>query len=389
MPPSTTLKWRTGNGLGLLISSIALVATPVSGQELILKRDYPGSGPYECPAPGIISQPGPDDVARAGQLASDANAQLILGDLEAVETLLAQAIALDPSSADFAYRRGGVLEELGFTERAMVEYCRAIDLDIAAQGIPATVVRAEIDELWDQIRARLPEPARAAFAGALAAADDSLYFEAIESFTVSVDLAPDWADPLYNRGVLNEFVGNDRAALADFRQYLVLVADPEAADALAISERIGSLEGAASVATPSPMGALALGALPGMGYYYSRQPIPGTITLVAAGASLAAGILVRERTTVCLAVVSSGATCPNEDVVDQFTDRPYMLYGVGAAALVTIAGAFDAWRRAKRARAEAEEITGPFAPPSVEAGLPTISAYKDQIDLSFIRVRFR
>ena len=389
MPPSTTLKWRTGNVLGLLVSSIAALAAPTSAQELILRRDYPGSGPYECPAPGIISEPAPDDAARARQLASDANAQLILGDLERVETLLAQAIALDPSSADFAYRRGGVLEELGFPERAMVEYCRAIDLDIAAEGIPATGVRADIDLLWNQIRARLPEPARAAFAGALAAADDSLYLEAIESFTVAVDLAPEWATPLYNRGLLNEFMGNDRAAVADFRAYLLLVADPEAADALAISERLGALEGAASVVTPNPMGALALGALPGMGYYYTRQPIPGTITLVAAGASLAAGLLLRERTTVCLAVVPSDGTCPSADIVDQFTDRPYMLYGIGAAAAVTIAGAYDAWRRAKQARAQAEEITGPFAPPSIEAGFPEISAYRDQIDLSFLRVRFR
>jgi hypothetical protein len=47
-------------------------------------------------------EPGPDERAQAGQLASEANQAMILGDFERVATLLQRASALNPTSADLA-----------------------------------------------------------------------------------------------------------------------------------------------------------------------------------------------------------------------------------------------------------------------------------------------
>ena len=79
---------------------------PLLGQELELIRVYPGSGPYECVAPASPVLPSPDDRARAGQLASDANQAMVLGEMNQVQALLQEAVRLDPSSADLAYQIG-------------------------------------------------------------------------------------------------------------------------------------------------------------------------------------------------------------------------------------------------------------------------------------------
>lgn len=329
----------------------------------------------------------PADASRAAQLATDANQALILGDFERVRALLEQSIELDPASADLAYRHGNVLEVMGELEPAILEYCRALDLDVQSLGV--TGVRQNIDVLWGQIRRQLPEAARNAFEAGLAAADDSLYVEAIESFTAAIDGAPGWGDPIYNRAALHEVTGNVRAALDDLRAYRQVVADPDDADALEISERIGVLEGAASVSTPSPSGALALGAVPGMGHFFTRRPVPGTITLAAAAGAVAAGILFEQRTTLCLDVVPPSGTCSEASIVDQFSEKPYFWYGVGAAAAITIGGAIDAYLGARRARAEADEIAGQGVPVGLSLAAPTISGYGDQVDLNLLRLRFR
>ena len=65
---------------------------PLAGQELELIRVYPGSGPYECVAPASPVLPTPDDRARAGQLASDANQAMVLGEMDQVQALLEEGV---------------------------------------------------------------------------------------------------------------------------------------------------------------------------------------------------------------------------------------------------------------------------------------------------------
>jgi hypothetical protein len=305
-----------------------------------------------------------------------------------VDVLLGQAAELDGTSADLAYRRARVLEDLNRTEQAMQEYCRAIDLGVDEIGVRERDVRDRIDGLYEQIRARLPVAAQQAFVAGLIAADDTLWVDAIESFSGAIDLAPTWADAIYNRALIREYIGDLFGALVDFRAYLAVVANPEDADALAISQRIGELEGAASVATPSPAGALALGVVPGMGQYYTGRPIMGTATLMSAGIAVAAGFMIKDITVLCLEDPPEGQACPPDLIVDEITERPYLWVGIGIGAAITIAGAVEAYLTAKKARDARIGLTTP-AETGLNIGVPEVSARGSQIDFAFVRYRFR
>jgi hypothetical protein len=388
MPPRIARHRRSGLFRRVFLSAFAWSVAPLAGQELPLLREYPGSGPYECPASVIPVLPSPDERARAGQLASDANQAMVLGDLERVEVLLSQAVGLDRTSADLVYRHARVQEDLGDVEGAMTEFCRALDLGVESIGIVDTKER--LDALSEEIRARIPEAAHEWFRVGLAQADDSLFVDALVSFTAAMEAAPEWATPLHNRAIIHEYLRHVQQALADFRRYLTyLTVDPEAADAILVSQRIGLLEGAASVATPSPSGAFVLGIVPGMGHYYTGRPLAGTMTLAAAGGAAAAGLLFKNITTICLDDVPNGQACPPDMVVDEITERPYLWYGIGVAAAVTITGAIDALLKAKRRR----DVTEAIAEPGEETGprirLPTVSTRGGRVDLNLVRVTFR
>lgn len=394
MPPRLALPRRFIPLFGLILVTLEWLPTPLAGQELPLLRDYPGSGRYQCPAPETIVPPEADAVLRAAQLASDANQAIVLGDLERSQQLLAQAVALDPTSADFAFRHALALAEIGDATNALEEYCRSLDLNVEDIGI--FDVRERIDVLYERVRERIPEPARDAFVAGLAHADSAALEDAIESFTTAIGAAPDWGAPIYNRGIVYEALGRIGASLADYRRYLELA--PTDIDPLLVlvSERIGQLEGAASVVTPSPAGALALGLLPGMGHYYTGRPVVGTVTLATAGSALAAGMMFRNITTLCVDEVPPGGTCPPGAVVGEIQERPYFWYGVGIAAAVTLVGAVDALLDARARRAEADlimgvpdEDEGPESSSGIALALPRLEAHGAHVDVSLLRFTFR
>ena len=212
---------RFGLRCGAILSACGVGFFPLAGQELQLQRVYPGSGPHICApsASGVASSP--HARSAAAQLASDANRAMILGDLERVEALLAQAIELDPSSADIAYRHGRVLQDLERVEPAIAEYCRALDLGVDSLGVQDA--RERITDLSDLVVNLIPELARNAFERGLRETDDSLYVAALESFTEAMDEAPAWPEPLYNRAVVHERLGEPLDALQDFQSYVRLV----------------------------------------------------------------------------------------------------------------------------------------------------------------------
>lgn len=396
MPPRFALRRRSVPPFGLGLAAFVWLSSPLAGQELPLLRDYPGSGRYQCPAPIDVVPPDEDAALRGAQLASDANQAIVLGDLERSQQLLAQAVALDPSSADFAFRHALALAEIGDSDNALTEYCRAVDLDEDGT-LDALDVRGRIDDLYERVRERIPEAARDAFVQGLAEADSSSFEDAVESFSTAIEAAPEWGAPIYNRGVVYEQLGRIGASLTDYRRYLELA--PTDIDPLLVlvSERIGQLEGAASVETPSPAGAFALGIVPGMGHYYSGRPLVGTVTLATAGGALAAGIMFRNITTLCVAEVPPGSACPDNLVVAEVTERPYLWYGVGVAAVVTVVGALDALLKAKRRRAEADAIAGPPRPSGVDdrgsafmaVEGPSLTGTEGRVDLNLVTLRFR
>jgi len=327
-------------------------ALPAYAQELPLKRTYPGSGPYACPPLEAPAPADEDAAAQARQLASSADQSVILGDLPRALALLVRATELDPTSTELAYRRARVLEDLGQTDAAMAQYCRALSVGREGEGVDDA--RDRLEALAAAARARIPEPAMVAFRVGLTRADQGLHEAAAESFRLAAADAPDWAEAIYNRGVMLAEIGRSQAAADDLARYLELRSD--APDGIAVSQRIGQLEAAATARLPSPGAALTLGVVfPGMGHFYTGRPVGGALVLSAAGGAVLAGLFIKNVIVHCIVPVGPGQECPSEQIVDEAVERPHLLPAVAVGAAVAIIGAIEAAVRAggRRDRARA------------------------------------
>jgi tetratricopeptide (TPR) repeat protein len=335
----------------------------------------------------VLVQPAAEARAQARQLASDAAQAIVLGELARAEELLLGATELDASSFELAYQHARVLEDLLRPADAMAEYCRALALEADHDGAADARVRLEL--LYEAVRARIPEVARTAFTSGLAFADAAIYDDALGSFTTAVEAAPDWPPAVFNRAVILERLGRIPESLTEYRRYIQLTPSEIDPVVAAVTERIGMLEGLVALPTPSPGGALALGvAFPGMGQYYTGRGLSGTVVLSLAAGALAAGILHKEVTVHCL--TPSGGTCAPGDVVEETSERPYLWAAIGAAGAVTLAGAIEAFVRARGRRREAAAAA---APPAEARGPrisgPTVAARAGRVDLALLVVRFR
>jgi tetratricopeptide (TPR) repeat protein len=312
---------------------------------------------------------------------------VILGELLRAQELLRRATELDVTSFEFAYQHARVLEDLDQSSAAMTEYCRSLTLGAEAGGVADA--QARLDVLYGTMQARIPQVAREAFLSGLTLADAALYEPAVASFTVAVDAAPDWPPALYNRAVILERLGRVPESLADYRRYIELTPNEIDPVVAAVTERIGMLEGLVAMPTPSPSGALALGmAFPGMGQYYSGRGLSGTVVLAIAAGAVAGGILYKEVTVHCL-TPTSGACAP-ADVIDQTSERPYLLAAIGVAGAVTVAGAIEAFVRARGRRGEVEAVMGPPVQEARGARIagPSVAARGGRVDVALLSVRF-
>jgi tetratricopeptide (TPR) repeat protein len=379
--------------MAVLLAVLAPCSTPIEGQEpplqaLPLQRSFPGPGPFECPAPVAFGEPTPDERERARQLTSDALQAIILGELDGARILLSQATAADGSSAEFAYRHGRVLEDLGLADAAILEYCRALSLGAVEAGISDS--RARLDALYEVVRERISDRALAAFVSGLSQADIGYYPEAIGSFSVAIDESPQWPAAVYNRAIVLEQLGRFQESLADYRRYLELTPSEVDPVVASVSERIGMIEGELTRPTPNPTSALALGVLfPGMGQYYSGRGRAGTVVLSGAMAVVVAGLVVKEVTVRCLVPVNGGEDCPAGQVVDETTRRPYLWPALGLTGAVMIGSAIEAWVRARRARADQPEGGEPTAAGPFRLDGPSIEARGGRVDLKLLQLRFR
>jgi tetratricopeptide (TPR) repeat protein len=304
--------------------------------------------------------------------------------------LLSQAASADATSAELAYRHARVLEDLGATDAAILEYCRSLGLGAADVGIVDS--RRRLDDLYEIVRERVSDEALTAFIAGLDQADAMLYADAAQSFGVAIEASPQWPAPVYNRAVILEQLGRLPESVAEFRRYLELTpseVDPTLVD---VSERIGMLEGVLAQPTPSPGSALALGVLfPGMGQYYSGRNRAGTIVLGAAAAAVVAGIVVKEVTVQCLTPVSSGDECPPGQVHDETTRRPMLAPALIGTGVVAVGAAVEAYVRARRARSERADAQGATSASSRGATIvgPSITAAGGRVHLNFLQLRFR
>jgi len=388
MSPETPQHARLGLITGVLFVLGLTCGASVSAQELPLERNYPGTGPFECPAPVTPAAPTEDQRVRASQLTSDALQASILGDLESARALLGQAAEADATSPEVAYRHARALEDLELRDAAILEFCRAMALGAFEAGIGDS--RARLDALYEVVRERITDRARTAFVSGLSRADEAFFEDADASFSVAIEEVPDWAEAFYNRAIVREQLGRVQESLTDYRRYLLLTPNEIDPVVVMVSERIGMLEGSVAVPTPSPSAALALGMMPGMGQYYTGRGVSGTVILTLAGAAVAAGLLVQDVTVRCLNTPPAGAPCPPGEIVEEISDRPYLMPAIGAAAAVTLAGAIEAFFRARGRRTEqAEAIDNLASTNGISLSGPSVAMRGARVDVNVFGLRFR
>src|SRR5690606_16701135 len=120
----------------------------------------------------------------------------------------------------------------------------------------AADARVRIEALAAPSADPIAEGALESFRVGLTEADAGRLESAAGAFTTATRLAPGWADAHYNRGALLARLGQRGAASEALRRYLEL--EGNAADALAVSERIGRLDAASAGTGANPGAALGL-----------------------------------------------------------------------------------------------------------------------------------
>ncbi len=388
-----------GAGAWITVCWLGAVATgaPVGAQELDFLRERPGAGATACePAParttsssGRRSSADGEADRQVAQLTSSADQALILGDIDRAEALLRRATDLDPSSAELAYRHARLLEDLGDVRGASAAYCRAIAMAADEEGFRDAEARLDALVLADGVT--VPAPASAAFDEGLEAAEHGDWVTAADRFRTAGDLAPNWAAAERNYGVALARQGRRREAATALERYLDL--RPDAPDALAVSRRVGQLQSLAVRTGPSPVVAGALGVLvPGMGQIYTGRSGPGLSMLGIAVGAAAAGFLVKEIDVRCLVSVEPGEGCPEGQVVSRRTRRPYLPAAIGVAAVLTVAGAVEAFLEA-RAQGSGDAAIPPRvathrAPPDRPLLMgPALASTGGRVDLRVIGLR--
>lgn len=361
---------------------VTLISPGLGAQELPLKREIPGADPFTCPVlPEGVSSSG-EESEEAARLGSTAGQAVILGERERARDLLARAAQLDPGAPDLAYQYGRVLDELGEADAAVTHYCRMLRL--GAEGPEAADAASRIDELVAARTPELPSAAVAAFRSALAAYDAGRLDGAARAFGRAYDAAPEWTDPLYDRGVVLLRLGQREEALADLQRYLEL--EPGAPDAISVSQRMGQLQ--SSIDPPSASAALGLGILlPGLGQFYEGRERAGMTVLALAGGAIAAGVLYQEVEVRCYVNPGPDGDCPPGQVQREDVSRPYVGVGLGAAAAIGVIGAIEAFMNA-RGRAGPGEGLASFEIGGARVGGPTLTHRSSGLDIGLARLTF-
>ncbi len=354
----------------------------LAAQELPLRRVSDDTGDATCRAtPEVLVDAGPEARAQAAELASGADQAVVLGELQRAAALLERATELDPFSAELAYRRGRVLEDLGQSQAARSSYCRVLD---------TTGPDGARNDARDRMRGlaegdtNVSGAVRAAADEAVDAAESGYLDQALQTFEEVARNAPLWAHGAYDRGVTLDLMGRNAEAVEALRLYLDLA--PSADDAVAVSRRIGQLEVLIAVVerAPNPFTAFALGTLfPGMGQFYSGRARGGLLVMALTAGTLAGGLFITEVNVRCQVPVESGASCPPESVASKRDERPYLWLAVGVAAAVVTIGAVEAFMHTRQLK----RGPGPYGATIVTG--PSLSSHGTGVDLNLFSVRFR
>jgi tetratricopeptide (TPR) repeat protein len=177
--------------------------------------------------------------------------------------------------------------------------------------------------------------------------------DAEHAFTLAAGAAPDWPEVFYNRALVFQAEGHAARAAGDLRKYLEL--RPNAADRPDVEKRIDALG-------RSGGGAFFRGVLfPGLGQFYTRQPVFGVAVLAAAGGGVAWALKQSPETRIRIFVDPFGRPDTVQDVVQK---REHLAAGLAIAGGAWLIGAIQAAVSASHARGD------PYYQGSSPSGLP-------------------
>jgi len=276
-----------------------------------------------------------------------------------------------------------VLDDMGARVQAIGYFCRALVLGGGNEEVGDAESRLE--DIFEWQKAQLSTEAVEAFESGVSEADSGDLGAALRSFESARQEAPDWADPLFNRGIVRARLGQIEAAAADLELYLAV--RPDAEDSAVLSESLEQLRELATL--PQPSRALTFGlVLPGGGQFYTGRKWQAAGLLGLSTTALAIGFFTEKVTVRCVGAAGKGGVCPPERLIGEETNKPYLVQGLVAAGAMTIAGAYEAFRRARRVRTREVEALVATEPREARVRGPTLFARGRRLYLSVVQVTF-
>ncbi len=382
-PPRPSVgKWFLAS-FGCLILLLPPTPCPAGAQGLTLIRELPGDEDFSCPALDTSAQVSNEERTEAARIGSNADQALILGDQERARDLLARATEMDPTSPELAYRYARVLDDMGARVQAISHYCRALVMGGGSDEVGDAERR--LDDIFEWQRDQLSSEAIEAFQAGLAQADSADLEAALASFDLARQEAPDWPDPLFNRGIVRAQLGQIDAAAADLELYLAV--RPEAEESAALSDSIERLRELASL--PLPSRALTYGLLlPGGGQFYTGHKWKAAGLLTASTAVLAIALFSDKVTVKCVGAPGAGGECPPDRFIGEEESKPYLTKGLVAAGALVVGGALEAFYRSRQVRTREVGALVATEPSEVTVKGPALFARGTRLYLSLVQVTF-
>ncbi len=372
-----------------LLALLFLLVAPggVVAQQLPLKRDPASISWAGCPQAeerrSSVTPAQRQEAVRLGEAATQAS---LLGDKSAAFDLLTRAATLDPTSRTIAYHHARTLDELDRPMEALSAYC--LYLSIAPDASDAQEVRERVRVLGTPGGFAVPAASARAYEAGIVHYDAGKLVEAEAAFAQAIEGARAWGAAVYNRAVVRLALGRTDAAAEDFRRFLEL--SPGSPEFDTVLDLLATFR---QVAPPpfNPGSALVRGLIvPGLGHFTTGRPGAGAVFLGSASGALLAGFLVKRLAVECLSPLANGR-CPTDQVVREEEKRPYLLPAIGAAAVIGVFGAIDAYRGASRRNREASKslrvgIDGRSRGPNL--ALPSFNLGPQSAQFDLIRLRF-
>ncbi|MHB1224756.1 MAG: tetratricopeptide repeat protein [Gemmatimonadaceae bacterium] len=334
------LHWPGLDGGRFACAALALLwlATPAAAQVAPFPRLVSATteaGALCSTAPALPSPAtagtGPSAAGRdsAAALAEAAAVATLAGEPERARDQLRQATALDPSSAEIAFRLARVAEDLGDAELATAAYCRLRD----TAGDSAQVAEAieRVEALAVDRGLLPPEPALGRFQRGVSDAAAGALPAAERAFDEALTRAPAFAIAYYDRALVRLARGRTREAADDLDRFAKLTP-------AAVGRELNDVRTLLERGNRSTAAALAWGVVPGGSQFYTGRPWLGGVVAAAAAAGVVMAVQQETRMEERRFVDPFGI--PYTDLVPVKV-HPRRTLGLAVAGGATLVGAME------------------------------------------------